>query len=114
MCIRDSQKKHPTTLAGGDTEGKDQYGIDRAPYFDAFFETVKNSKWTCYGSAQIPGFDTWLANNYNSATMYDGFEGVEKWVFEGGGDPADKVADLTEAANQTNQDYINQIKSVLE
>lgn len=108
------QKKHPTTLAGGDTEGKDQYGIDRAPYFDSFFETVKNSKWTCYGSAQIPGFDTWLANNYNSATMYDGFEGVEKWVFEGGGDPADKVADLTESANQTNQDYINQIKSVLE
>jgi len=46
--------------------------------------------------------------------MYDGFEGVEKWVFEGGGDPADKVAGLTESANQTNQDYINQIKSVLE
>lgn len=46
--------------------------------------------------------------------MYDGFEGVERWVFEGAGDPADKVAGLTESANQTNQDYINQIKSVLE
>ena len=95
--------------------GREAKGIYFAvDFLNAFFETVKNSKWTCYGSAQIPGFDTWLANNYNSATMYDGFEGVEKWVFEGGGDPADKVAGLTESANQTNQDYINQIKSVLE
>ena len=108
------QKKHPTSLAGGDTVGIEQYGVDRAPYFDAFFETVKNSSWTCYGSAQIPGFDTWLVNNYNSATLYDGYEGVEAWVFEGGGDPADQVQNLTEAANQTNKEYIDQIAAILE
>lgn len=108
------QKKHPTTLAGGDTVGKETYGVDRAPYFDAFFEIVKTSRWTCYGSAQIPGFDTWLANNYNSATLYDGFTGVEQWVLEGGGEPADKVKDLTESANTTNQEYLDQIKSILE
>lgn len=108
------EKKHPTTAAGGDTEGEANYGINRAPYFDAFFETVRNSKWTCYGSAQIPGFDTWLVNSYRSATLYDGYEGVEPWVFEGGNDPADKVSALTEAANQTNQEYIEQIRSILE
>lgn len=61
------EKKHPTTAAGGDTEG-DAMGVDRSPYFDAFFEKVRKSKWTSYGGTQIPGFDTWLADNYNSQT----------------------------------------------
>ena len=112
--ILEYQKKHPTTLAGGDTVGKEQYDVDRAPYFDAFFEKVKTSNWTCYGSAQIPGFDTWLANNYNSATLYDEYTGVEAWVFEGGGDPADQVQKLTDAANQTNKEFIDQIAAILE
>jgi multiple sugar transport system substrate-binding protein len=107
------EKKHPTTAAGGDTEGE-AMGIDRSPYFDAFFDTVKKSKWTCYGSAQIPGFDTWLADNYNSATLYGEYAGVESAVFDGGEDPADYVDALTSAANQTNQEFIEEIHSFLE
>lgn len=108
------EAKHPTTEAGGDTVGKEKYDIDRAPYFDAFFEKVRTSKWTCYGSAQIPGFDTWLADNYNSATLYDGAAGVEAWVFDNGGDPYEKVQALTEAANATNKELLDTISAVLE
>lgn len=102
---------HPTN---GDEEGQANWGIDRSPYFEAFFETVRTSKWTCYGSAQIPGFDTWLVNNYTSASLYGDYAGVEPWVFEGGGEAADRVAELTEAANATNKEYVGKIAAVLE
>lgn len=108
------EKMHPTTLAGGDTEGETNYGIDRAPYFDAFFDKVKTANWTCYGSAQIPGFDTWLADNYNSTSLYGEYTGVEGIVFDGGGEAADYVDALTEAANETNKEYIDEIAAVLE
>ena len=108
------EQKHPTSAAGGDTEGESKYQINRAPYFDAFFEKVKTSKWTCYGSGQIPGFDTWLTDNYRSATMYDGAAGVEDWVFLNGGDPYEKVDILTESANQTNKELLDTISAVLE
>ncbi len=98
------EKKHPTTVAGGDIEGA-AMGIDRTSYFDAFFEKVKTSKWTCYGSGQIPGFDTWLADNYNSATLHEGYAGVESWVFEGNGNPYEKVQLLTGLANETYREF---------
>jgi multiple sugar transport system substrate-binding protein len=111
---KEFEKKHPTTEAGGDTVGIETYGVDRAKYFDDFFEKVRTSTWTCYGSGQIPGFDTWLANTYNSATLYDGASGVEDWVLNYGGDPTDKVKSLTDAANETNQEFIDQIAAILE
>lgn len=103
---------HPTSVAG-DSEGE-AMGIDRTPYFDAFFEKVKTSKWTCYGGTQIPGFDTWLANNYNSATMYGEYAGVEAAVFDGGEDPADYVDQLTSSGNETNKEYLDMIANILQ
>lgn len=114
---------HPTSVAeGGDAEGKELYGIDRAQYFDAFFEKVKTSNWTCYGSGQIPGFDTWLVDTYRSTSIYSGpekfydieYSGVECSVFAGNADPHDFVEELTETANATNQEYVEMIHSALE
>lgn len=112
-------KMHPTSAAdGGDVEGA-AMGIDRSTYFDAFFEKVKTSNWTCYGSAQIPGFDTWLVETYQSSSLYGDYTdspwlGVEAAVFTGGEDPADYVKNLTDAANATNQDYVERIATVLQ
>lgn len=106
------KKMHPST-ENGDAEGE-AMGIDRGEYFDAFFEKVLASKWVPYGSAQIPGFDTWLADTYNSTSLYGEYAGVEAAVFDGGEEPADYVDSLTSAANQTNQDYIDMIASYLQ
>ena len=108
------EAKHPTSAAGGDKVGKEKYGIDRAPYFDAFFDVVKSANWTCYGSAQIPGFDTWLLNDYRSKVAFGEYDnGVEDAVFIGGENPEDFVQDLTEKANKTNKEMIENIAAYL-
>lgn len=108
------EAKHPTTAAGGDKEGQELYGVNRAPYFDAFFKTVKTADWTCYGSAQIPGFDTWLLNDYRSKVQFGDYEnGVEDAVFTGGENPEDFVEWLTDRANETNKQFLGDIEAIL-
>ena len=78
---------------------------ERGIYFDAFWEKVKAGKWTCYGSQQIPGFDTFLQDYYFTHEFLAGFEGIEAAVIEGNFSPHEAVADLTNKANENAQDY---------
>ena len=94
---------HPSKLSGGDRYGEEQLGLNRAPYFDAYFDKVRKSKWTCYGNGQILGFDEFLADIYQG--NIDGFAGVEDWVFEAGGDPYEYVNSFTKKANEIHQKY---------
>ena len=101
------EKKYPTTAAGGDTVGKKNYGIDRSPYFDAYFETVKNGKWTCSSESQVLGIGTFMTEVYNNNNRLDcaGADNVESAVFEKGKNPADFIKDLSEMAMEYHDEF---------
>jgi len=87
---------------------------DRVAYFEKWFETVRESKWTCYGSQQVPGFDSWLQNNYFKTEFVPGFAGIEAAVIQGGFDPTEAVAALTESANANAKEYADKLNSLIQ
>lgn len=83
----------------------DQY--NRGAYFDYFLDICKNAVWCSYGGPQIPGFSTWLDEQYN------GTFAVESAVINDKKDANDYVDDLTDLANQANQKRLQEIEDLL-
>lgn len=77
----------------------------RIEVFEDFWENVKAGKWTCYGSQQIPGFDTFLYDYYFENEFIAGYAGVEEAVINGSGTADDYVEDLTNKANELADEY---------
>lgn len=108
---------HPSTANGdvlADEIAAANVDGDRGIYFDKWFETVKNSKWTCYGSQQVPGFDTWLADVYFATEFVPGYTGIEAAVIEGGFDPSEAVSELSKTANENMQDYKDALNKLIQ
>ena len=110
--VWDKYKKfHPNSETGDELADKlKEVNVDpnaRIEAFEAFWENVLASKWTCYGSQQIPGFDSWLYGPYFKGTDYvAGQEGVENAVIHGNAGSASQfVQTLTDSANESAQEY---------
>lgn len=93
-------EKFRTWFPGAD----DTYG--RGEYFDKMLEIAKTGNWVCYGGCQIPGFTTWLDDNYNGTIK------VETEVITNKKDANDYVSDLEDLANQSNKERLEQIKTL--
>lgn len=84
----------------------------RVEVFEGFWEKVKAGKWTCYGSQQIPGFDTFLRDFYQTSEDFvAGYTGIEAAVFEGNYDPVEAIETLTNKANELANEYKRTIES---
>lgn len=83
----------------------------RIDIFEKFWENVKAGQWTCYGSQQIPGFDTFLYDFYFKNEFIAGYEGVENAVIKGGGTAEEYVSQLTDKANQLANEYKDTLNS---
>ncbi len=83
----------------------DEFG--RGEYFDYYLDVCREGTWTCYGGQQIPGFGTWLEDNYFNT--YN----VEQEVILNNKDAQDYVADLTRLANESNQQRLDEINALL-
>lgn len=119
---------HPNSKTGDKQYADGTIKYDRAPYFDDFFEGVKNGTWTCYGGQQIPGFDTWLADvyhggdgqqnyGYTGGKAYGGDSagtGIESAVIWGGVSAYDYYEQLEEKGNQINKEKLAEIESYLQ
>lgn len=84
----------------------------RSDVFPGFWEKVKAGKWACYGSQQIPGFDTVLVNTYQKGD-FNGQVGVEDAVFAGAS-AEDFVTQLTDAFNEEAQSYMDELNSQIQ
>ncbi len=100
------KKWHPNSEMG-DSYITDMYGkaYDRSKYFDYFMNKVRESTWTCYGSQQIPGFDSWLQNVYfgNDGRQDYGYDkglGIEQAVIYGGVDAGEYYEYLEDWGNK--------------
>lgn len=92
----------------------DPYG--RGSYFDDFFQRVKEARWVCLGSPQIPGFGTWL-DEYYFLEDFEGsstYAGIEAYVLTGGGDASAHYQDLQEKGNEYFLEKLNDIEVMLQ
>ncbi len=106
---------HPNTDAPDPIKDKlDAASVgERGEYFDAFWEKVKAGKWVCYGSQQIPGFDTFLADYYQTNEFLPGYKGIEEAVIQGNYSPHEAIEALTDKANENAQEYRDKLDSLL-
>ncbi len=81
----------------------------RVETFEKFWEDVKASKWTCYGSQQIPGFDTFLYDFYFLNEFVAGQEGIENAVINADAEPSEFVSQLNDKANELANEYKNKL-----
>lgn len=107
ICLDDEVWEGFTSIYTGWNGDKYQ----RADYFKDFFARVKEARWTCLGSPQIPGFGTWLEEVYWGED-YDGVTGVETAVY-GGQDAAKYFKDLQEKANEINKEKLQELNAML-
>ena len=112
------EKMHPHAETGDPIEDKLKAagfnGDERITAFEGFWEKVKGGKWTCYGSQQIPGFDTWLNGSYFKDEFVAGYEGIENGCFFGDGEPADFVDQLNESANANADEFKQILKDMIQ
>ncbi len=89
---------------------------DRGSYFDEFFKRVKEARWVCLGSPQIPGFGTWL-DEYYFLEDFEGngtYTGIEDYVLNGGGDASAYYQQLQEKGNEYFLEKLNDIEVMLQ
>ena len=112
------EKLHPNTETGDPIadllEAAKLDANARVNVFTDFWTKVKEGKWTCYGSQQIPGFDTFLADYYFKNEFVPGYEGIEQAVLNGGLGADEQVADLTNKANELAQQFKDQLESQIQ
>lgn len=113
-------KWHPNSETK-DTYIVDKFGeeYDRSKYFDHFFEKVRKSKWTCYGSYQSAGFDIWIQNIYfgNDGRQDFGYSdglGIELAVIYGGVDAKDYYKYLQDEANRIYKEKFDELSKNIE
>ena len=87
---------------------------DRIVIFEDFWKNVKAGKWVCYGSQQIPGFDTFLADTYQTAEFVAGYKGIEDAVFNGDAEPSEYSQQLTDKANELVKEYVDLLNSQIQ
>jgi len=111
---------HPNNESG-DAYMVEMYGkeYDRSKYFEYFLKRVRESAWTCYGSAQIPGYDTWLQNIYfgNDGMQDYGYNdglGIERAVICGNVDAKKYYEYLEEMGTLIYKRKLEEIESVFE
>jgi multiple sugar transport system substrate-binding protein len=102
---------HPNAETGDDIADRlEAVNVDpnaRIEAFEAFWENVLAGKWTCYGSQQIPGFDSWLTSTYQKGEDFAaGATGVEDAVIHyNAGSASQFVQTLTDSANESAAEY---------
>ncbi len=83
----------------------DEFG--RGEWFSYYLDHIKEP--IPYGGQQIPGFTSFLQENYDKYSEV----GVYSWVVDQGNDPHDLVDELTNAANQKNKERLDEINQML-